>query len=34
MFEESGYAIFDILALDDSHYLLAAQAGLLKTTKD
>jgi hypothetical protein len=30
-FEED---IFDILAIDDTHYLLAALEGLLKTSKD
>jgi hypothetical protein len=32
-FEEAGN-IFDIVAIDDAHYLLAAWGGLLKTTKD
>jgi hypothetical protein len=31
---EEGDHIFDILAIDDTHYLLAADEGLLKTTKD
>ena len=31
---EEGSSIFDILAIDDTHYLLAAVEGLLKTTKD
>ena len=26
--------ILDIIAIDDTHYLLAASKGLLKTTKD
>ena len=29
-----GYEIRDIIAIDDTHYLLAASYGLLKTTKD
>ena len=29
-----GDDIFDIIAIDDTHYLLAAYKGLLKTTKD
>jgi hypothetical protein len=33
-FTEAGYDIYDIIAIDDSHYLLAAIEGLLKTTKD
>jgi hypothetical protein len=34
-FTEAGfYAIYDIIAIDDTHYLLAAREGLLKTTKD
>jgi hypothetical protein len=32
-FEEVSY-IWDIVAIDDTHYLLAAGKGLLKTTKD
>ena len=32
-FEEAG-SITDIVAIDDTHYLLAALRGLLKTTKD
>jgi hypothetical protein len=32
-FEEGG-TICDILAIDDTHYLLAALEGLLKTSKD
>ena len=32
-FEEGGN-IYDIVAIDYSHYLLAAYKGLLKTTKD
>jgi hypothetical protein len=32
-FEEGG-TIYDILAIDDTHYLLAAFRGLLKTSKD
>jgi hypothetical protein len=31
---KDGGGIFDILAIDDTHYLLAALDGLLKTTKD
>jgi hypothetical protein len=33
-FTEAGYGIFDIIAIDDTHYLVAAHKGLLKTTKD
>jgi hypothetical protein len=33
-FEEAGVCISDIVAIDDTHYLLAAVGGLLKTTKD
>jgi hypothetical protein len=33
LFKE-GYSIRDIVAIDDTHYLLAADWGLLKTTKD
>ena len=33
-FKEGGIAISDIIAIDDTHYLLAAYKGLLKTTKD
>jgi hypothetical protein len=29
-----GYNILDIIAIDETHYLLAAYKGLLKTTKD
>jgi hypothetical protein len=29
-----GSHIRDIVAIDDTHYLLAAEEGLLKTTKD
>jgi hypothetical protein len=29
-----GGNIYDIIAIDDTHYLLAAERGLLKTTKD
>jgi hypothetical protein len=29
-----GSNIWDIVAIDDTHYLLAAYKGLLKTTKD
>jgi hypothetical protein len=29
-----GWHIYDIVAIDDTHYLLAAEEGLLKTTKD
>ena len=32
--EASNFAINDIVAIDDTHYLLAARDGLLKTTKD
>ena len=32
-FTEGG-TIYDIIAIDDTHYLLAAGRGLLKTTKD
>jgi hypothetical protein len=32
-FTEGGY-IYDIIAIDDTHYLLAGWGGLLKTTKD
>ena len=31
---EEGSHINDIVAIDDTHYLLAAERGLLKTTKD
>ena len=31
---EEGVDINDIVAIDDTHYLLAAYYGLLKTTKD
>jgi hypothetical protein len=31
---KEGSNIFDILAIDDTHYLLAAARGLLKTSKD
>jgi hypothetical protein len=33
-FEEGCHSIRDIVAIDDTHYLLAADKGLLKTTKD
>ena len=33
-FTEAGYEIRDIIAIDETHYLLAAYKGLLKTTKD
>ena len=33
-FTEAGYGIYDIIAIDDTHYLLATLEGLLKTTKD
>ena len=33
-FTEGGYSIRDIIAIDDTHYLLAAHKGLFKTTKD
>jgi hypothetical protein len=33
-FTEAGYGISDIIAIDDTHYLLGAFKGLLKTTKD
>ena len=29
-----GESIYDIIAIDETHYLLAAYEGLLKTTKD
>ena len=32
-FKEGG-TIRDVVAIDDTHYLLAARYGLLKTTKD
>jgi hypothetical protein len=31
---DEGHNIYDIAAIDDTHYLLAADRGLLKTTKD
>ena len=31
---QEGDDIFDIVAIDDTHYLLAAYKGLLKTTND
>ena len=31
---KEGYNIYDIIATDDTHYLLAASDGLLKTTND
>ena len=31
---EAGYGIYDIIAIDETHYLVAAWRGLLKTTKD
>jgi hypothetical protein len=31
---QEGFNISDIVAIDDTHYLLAAFGGLLKTTKD
>ena len=31
---KEGSDIYDIEAIDDTHYLLAAERGLLKTTKD
>ena len=31
---EEGDSIYDIIAIDDTHYLLADMRGLLKTTKD
>ena len=31
---KEGSHIHDIVAIDDTHYLLAASRGLLKTTKD
>ena len=31
---KEGHSIYDIVAIDDTHYLLAASEGLLKTTKD
>jgi hypothetical protein len=33
-FLEGYYHIYDIVAIDNTHYLLAASSGLLKTTKD
>ena len=34
-FKEAGmFGIYDIVAIDDTHYLLAAERGLLKTTQD
>jgi hypothetical protein len=33
LFKEKG-SIEDIVAIDDTYYLLAAQRGLLKTTRD
>ena len=33
-FKEAGVCINDIAAFDDTHYLLATEGGLLKTTKD
>jgi hypothetical protein len=33
-FKEGGRFIYDIVAIDDTHYLLAAHRGLLKTAKD
>ena len=33
MFTE-GDSIYDIIAIDDTYYFIAAQKGLLKTTKD
>ena len=33
-FTEAGYGISDIIAIDDTHYLLGTRKGLLKTTKD
>jgi hypothetical protein len=33
-FKEAGLDISDIIAIDDTHYLLACFKGLLKTTKD
>ena len=33
-FTEGGCGINDIIAIDDTHYLLAAHKGYLKTTKD
>jgi hypothetical protein len=32
--EATAVGICDIVAIDDTHYLLAAYRGLLKTTKD
>ena len=31
---KEGVDIYDIVAIDDTHYLLAAERGLLKTSKD
>ena len=33
-FLEGRYHIFDIVAIDNTHYLIAGDKGLLKTTKD
>jgi hypothetical protein len=33
-FTEAGLGILDIIAINDTHYLLATFKGLLKTTKD
>ena len=33
-FKEAVFGIRDIVAIDDTHYLVAAERGLLKTTKD
>ena len=33
-FTEAGHGICDIIAIDDAHFLLAANNGLLKTSKD
>ena len=33
-FTDAGNSITDIIAIDDTHYLLGTRKGLLKTTKD
>jgi hypothetical protein len=33
-FTQAGDEIYDIITIDDAHYLLAAEKGLLKTNKD
>jgi hypothetical protein len=34
LFDDEFGSIHDIVAIDNTHYLLAASKGLLKTTKD